>query len=142
MATNFGDVIYDSKGNDYIDSGAGDDVIYLTDGEDFVNAGEGDDIIYLLGHGEKRIWGGPGKDTYVITPNFASNKNTIILDFSPTVDKIDLTNFQNITSIDDLKLTDVIEKDLNFTMLIISSNKELALFGVQANEITNYAFVF
>ena len=142
ITTNLNDIIYDSQNNDDIDSGKGNDMIYLTNGEDFVNAGAGNDIIFLLGSGEKRIYSGDGKDIYIVMPNFISHNSTIILDFKPHSDKIDLTNFNDIHSYSDLSLEEVTKDNLNFTILTISENIALALYNIRADEIYEHSFIF
>jgi Ca2+-binding RTX toxin-like protein len=144
IATDYSDEVHDSIGDDNIDSGAGDDKITLTNGSDTLNAGNGNDKIYLSGLGEKRIWGGIGSDTYIIGSQFKSLKNTIIIDFEATIygDKIDLSSLTNIKSLADIKLASVKEQGLQFTIVSLGEGQEIALFNVNANNLSVHNFIF
>ncbi|AIL66063.1 Ca2+-binding protein, RTX toxin [Rickettsiales bacterium Ac37b] len=144
--TAYNDVIYDNHETNIIAAGNGDDEIYLTDGDDSVNSEKGDDRIYLGGIGKKQIWGGFGKDTYIITPKYSStaDNKTIIVDFeyqTPT-DKIDVSQFPAIHSIEDLSIEQIYDNDIMYANIKISEDKEIRLFDVKVFDLTAAHFIF
>ena len=87
------DAIYGEQGRDILNGGAGDDEIYGGEDKDTINGGEGNDLLD----------GGPGIDTFVFEPG---SGNDYIMDFTPGVDRIDLsaitdTGGNAITSVSD-----------------------------------------
>jgi Ca2+-binding RTX toxin-like protein len=104
------DTIYGGSDDDHIDGGEGDDKLYGGSGDDRIDGGEGDDRIRAGsgddeisgGEGDDRITTGTGADRIVFSGDFA---NDVITDFNPDLDVIDLTDFADITSIDQLTIT-------------------------------------
>jgi Ca2+-binding RTX toxin-like protein len=89
-----GDVVFvgNSDNND-VTTGDGDDTLYGGGGIDFLYSGEGADTLDG-GDGWDFLWGEGGADTFVfdhLGPG-SQNQTDSILDFTPGVDKIDLSN--------------------------------------------------
>lgn len=145
-ATKFADVIYDSAGDNIITGGDGDNVIHVSDGNDIIIVGSGRDKIHLNGNGDKRITGGYGGNKYIIGSNFQSNKfaSTIITDFMVTgaKDVVDLSAYQMISNINDIKIVQLYEQDLKFAHITIVGNKELFLFDIEVSKINESNFIF
>ncbi len=86
------DVVFGGAGNDYLFGYSGDDLLRGDSGDDILDGGEGNDILL----------GGLGRDTFVFEPeNFWPFTDTII-DFAHGQDKLDLTAFPTIDSVQDL----------------------------------------
>ena len=80
--------------------GGGDDSIYGENGNDRIYGGTGNDTIYG-GAGDDVLSGGADDDTFVFAPG---NGDDTITDFTDGDDKIDLSAFADITSVDDLSM--------------------------------------
>ncbi|NEP84052.1 MAG: calcium-binding protein [Okeania sp. SIO3B3] len=85
----------DDEGRDSISAGAGDDVIFGRGGRDTIVGGAGDDYIAPgLATGDSLI-GGLGNDSFAYFSISDDSKNTVIVDFDPSDDRIllDLNGF-------------------------------------------------
>ena len=82
------------EGNDYLHGGDGDDDLTGWEGHDRLEGGEGND----------RLRGYDGDDTFIFGPGHGSDR---IDDFTVGEDLIDLTQFSNISGLDDLTITAV-----------------------------------
>ena len=78
----------------------GDDRMYGENGNDRIYGGVGNDMIYG-GAGDDVLSGGADDDTFVFAPG---NGDDTITDFTDGDDKIDLSAFADITSVDDLSM--------------------------------------
>lgn len=67
-----------------------------------ISGGNGDDLLILNG-GNSFIWGGNGKDTFVVSPETASGST--ILDFQKGVDTIVFEEIEGVSSMSDLSIT-------------------------------------
>ena len=111
------DILAGDLRDNRINGDAGDDVLYggPDGGDDLLAGGTGDDRLYggkgndtlEGGPGNDQLWGGPdndmldggeGDDTFFIA---AGGGNDAILDFGNGEDKIDLTAFADIQSVED-----------------------------------------
>jgi len=89
-----------SPGADVLAGGARNDILSGGAGNDTLNGAGGDDIL-LDGPGADRLRGGPGADLFVLTPDGA--RDTIV-DFDPAADRLDLSDFPMLRSIDQLDI--------------------------------------
>ena len=78
----------------------GDDKLYGEEDNDRIYGGKGNDTI-VGGTGDDLLSGGPDDDTFVFAPGVG---NDTITDFTDGDDKIDLSAFTDITSVDDLSM--------------------------------------
>ena len=85
------DRMYGENGNDSIFGGIGNDTVHGGIGNDTVYGGAGDDVLS----------GGADDDTFVFAPG---NGDDTITDFTDSDDKIDLSAFADIASVDDLSM--------------------------------------
>ena len=92
-----------NDGDDFLWGDVGNDKLYGNAGDDILTGGPGNDTFWA-GAGDDILGGGPGVDKFVIQPSNADNTD-IILDFSQGEDKIYLTSFASINTIDDLTLS-------------------------------------
>ena len=91
------DLLYGGPGNDKLYGGKGNDALLGGSGWDELRGGPGDDKFYY----GSAMWGGPGEDVFI----FRSQGFGDILDFADGEDKIDLTAFKNVDSIEDMTVT-------------------------------------
>ena len=80
--------------------GGGDDRMYGENGNDRIFGGKGDDTI-IGGVGDDTLSGGPDEDTFVFAPGGGDDT---IMDFENRDDRIDLSAFTDINSLDDLSM--------------------------------------
>ena len=85
------DRMYGENGNDSIFGGIGNDTVHGGIGNDTIYGGAGDDVLS----------GGADDDTFVFAPG---NGDDTITDFTDSDDKIDLSAFADIASVDDLSM--------------------------------------
>ena len=92
------DVLDGREGDDWLDGGPGDDRLYGGIGNDTLQGGPGDD--YLRGGPDNdSLAGGEDDDTFSFTPGSGDD---IVLDFGNGEDAIDLSDFADIRSVEDL----------------------------------------
>ena len=127
------DIIYGREGDDFIDGQEGDDVIYGEEGNDTLKGSQENDIIYggagndrLIGNeGNDILEGGDGNDIFVITK--PSDSDTIS-DFVVGNDKIDLTNYNQFSSLKTLQyFGEAIEQNAADVVIKIDSNTNVNL---------------
>ena len=86
------DTIYANNGKDTLSGGAGNDILYAEAGNNSLSGGTGNDTLYG-GVGNDTMHGGDGKDIFV------HNMGTLYIeDYTAGQDKIQLTNFDIVTS--------------------------------------------
>ena len=110
--------------------------IFVPWGDDILSGGAGSD--YLEGGpGNDTLTGGAGADYFVFAPRSGNDRVT---DFHLAEDRIDLSVFNNIFSLDDLAL------EQNGEDLVISLQQhgggEITLQGVSETELTEAHFIF
>ena len=97
------DKLYGSEGNDELRGGADDDTLSGSSGTDKLYGGDGEDILDG-GSGDDILDGGDGEDIYRFSQNDGDDD---IKGFSTSRrdgDRIDLTDFEDIDSMDDLDI--------------------------------------
>lgn len=119
------DVITGGDGSAIIYGGGGDDEFHAgdTSGSVLFDGGEGNDVIEL-GEGGGVVTGGEGEDTIVFGPD--GSQNTVITDFDPEKDTIDLSNFTGAVSF---------ESDGEGGTRIIIGGNEIHVPGVEVDEV-------
>lgn len=119
------DDITGGDGSAVISGGDGNDSFHGSDGSGSVifDGGEGNDFIEL-GGGGGIVTGGDGNDTYVFGPDGA--ENTVITDFDPDDDEIDLSKFTGPVSF---------ESDGEGGTRIIIGDQEIHVPGVEVDEV-------
>ena len=98
-------------GDDILQGGSGNDKLYGGIGDDYIEGNAGNDQL-RGGSGDDWLFGGAGDDTYFLAPGGGDD---IIEGLGTGTDKIDLTAFEDIRSIDDLDMAqngDYLELDL------------------------------
>ena len=98
------DEMYGDDGDDRIFGGRGNDTLTGGEGNDLLKGGPGDDVLIVDGDDMDVVNGGPGSDTFRFFPSDLGGGS--IQDFTDGEDKIDLTAFTNINSMDDLDIED------------------------------------
>ncbi len=93
-----GDQIVGSDTDDVIHGTVNDDVIVGFDGNDTLFGGAGDDRI-IDGAGVDIMWGESGADIFVFRQDYRMDS---VMDFEDGIDKIDLTDFAMLYSIEQL----------------------------------------
>ncbi|MCV2874167.1 hypothetical protein OEZ71_17860, partial [Defluviimonas sp. WL0050] len=88
-------------GNATLSGAALDDILAGGNGNDVLSGENGDDIL-VDGRGEDILTGGPGSDIFVFTPDGQRDK---ILDFTPGIDRLDLSAFGLLYSVEQLTIT-------------------------------------
>ena len=130
------DVIFDGMGDDRIDGGDGEDTIYVFAGTNDVRGGLGDDYV-SGGVGEDSLRGGPGDDvlrggagtdTFAFGPGDGSD---VVKDFSGDHDRLDFTDFPDITGLSDLTVT--VDADGTTVSLAAHGGGEIRLEGFTAS---------
>ena len=97
------DTLEGGAGDDYLHGGSGDDTLYGGEGNDQFYAGAENDTLYA-GSGDDTLRGEEGNDTFIFA---AGHGNDTIGDFlyGNDEDMIDLTQFTDISSFNDLTIT-------------------------------------
>ena len=116
------DSLFGGSGNDQVFGGKGSDLLYGGDGDDLLRGGPGDDTLEAVREerdleksndqeihlkvvrfdsGDDRLDGGTGDDVFYFFPEGGDD---VILDFGNGEDRIDLTAFEDIQSLDDLSM--------------------------------------
>ena len=138
-----------SSNNDQMFGGPGDDRLFGGQGNDTLTGGQGNDVL-KGGPGEDRLiadgdeldvlHGGPGRDVFVFSPSDLGGGT--IQDFTTGEDKINLTAFDDIHSMDDLDITPLGENvhielkgEEYLTMIILSD------FDVSNLDESDFSFI-
>ena len=94
------DDMYGGNGDDRLFGGKGNDTLTGGEGNDLLKGGPGEDTLIADGDELDVLNGGPGEDTFVFFKSELGGGT--IQDFTDGEDKIDLTAFTDINSMDDL----------------------------------------
>ena len=103
------DQFYLANGDDKIVAGGGNDIVFAAGGNDDIQGNDGFDVLYGQdgndklngGYNGDYLSGGNGADTYVITHALDSTivQADLLLDFTPGLDKIDLSALDPIPGV-------------------------------------------
>ena len=96
------DTLMGGDGNDDLEGGVADDSLNGGDGHDELDGGGGADKI-TGGAGDDELTGGSEADEFIFAQG---NGFDYVVDFADNEDKIDLSAFEDITSIEDLNIRD------------------------------------
>lgn len=103
---------------------AADDLLFGNAGDDRLIGFEGNDIL-IDGAGVDTLTGGPGADRFVF---YRDNRLDTVTDFTPGEDVLDLSDFDNLHSFDQLVLT---QKDYGVLITYETERIQLMSEGVQ-----------
>ena len=95
------DMMYGENGDDRLFGGRGNDTLTGGEGNDLLKGGPGNDKLIADGDNMDVLNGGPGEDTFIFFPSNVGGGS--IQDFTDGEDKIDLTEFTGISSMEDLE---------------------------------------
>ncbi len=130
------DTLIGGEGRDTLIGNAGDDLLMGGEGNDNLDGGEGDDWL-IGGEGDDTLTGGTGSDTFVFSPGHGNNT---ITDFRVDEDEINLMFYKDITSFDQLSLT---QDGLNVVMDLSSQGGgKIVLEGVTLSDLDEFDFTF
>ena len=133
------DRLYGGKGNDYLDGGADNDRLYGGIGNDILNGGADNDLLYG-GPDDDTLIGSYGDDIFFFAPGGGADT---VRDFGFGDDKIDLTAFADIRSMEDLVLA---QAQQGFALVIDLSGQgggTVTLEDVtEAEQLTDDHFIF
>ncbi len=132
-----GDVLKGGEGDDKLTGNAGIDLLMGGEGDDTLIGGDGADIL-IGGEGVDILTGGAGADDFVFATGHGNDQ---ITDFTFDEDKINLSVFNEITSFDQLSLT----QDGTDVVLDLSSHgggvitlQNVTLSNLDADDFTLY----
>ena len=90
------------NGDDRVFGGRGNDTLIGGEGNDVLKGGPGEDTLIVDGNDMDVLYGGPDQDTFRFFPSDLGGGS--IRDFTDGEDVIDLTEFTDINSMDDLDI--------------------------------------
>lgn len=90
-----------SNGNDSLTGNAGDNTLSGGGGDDRLMGGDGNDVL-IDGAGSDTLWGQGGADLFFLS---ADGQTDTIADFTPGIDRLDLTSWAGLTSASQLVMT-------------------------------------
>ena len=123
-------------GDDTLHGGAGDDRLYGGRGNDTLSGNAGDDTLHG-GPGDDTLYGGAGNDTFVFAPGHGEDA---LPDFGHGDDRIDLSAFDGIDSLEDLSIS---QTDRGAVIdLSAHGGDTLTLAGVLPDALTGDDFIF
>ena len=139
------DTLEGKAGADFLEGGEGDDTLSGGRGHDLLQGGKGSDILkgnsgkdtLSGGEGDDTLTGGRGADIFVFAPK---NGKDNITDFTVNSDTIDLTSYNNLTSFDQLEIT----QNGSDTVIDLSSHGggTITLDNVDLNTLDDNDFSF
>ncbi len=134
------DTFYGGDGDNIFKGHGGDDEFHGGKGRNFFFGEDGNDVFYIHGTYNKVI-GGPGRDKFVISPFLGAGAGeTIITDFDVAAsESIDLQNFSNIKSVEQLN---IIRSPGNYSKITLSDNQFVTLKNIKPSELTENNFIF
>ena len=133
------DEMYGGNGDDRIFGGKGNDILTGGEGNDYLKGGPGEDTFIIDGDDMDVLYGGTEKDTFQFFPSNVGGGS--IKDFSDGEDVIDLTEFTDIRSLDDL---DIISHGDNVRIKLSGSDylTTIILSDFDINNVDNSDFLF
>lgn len=133
------DNMYGGPGDDRIFGGKGDDRLIGGEGIDIVNGGPGEDWFVIEGDDMDILRGGADNDRFEFSPSKLGG--AIIRDFTNGQDRIDLTGFADINSINDMDITSIgrnVRIDLSGSDYLTT----IILSDFNVNNLDNSDFLF
>ena len=133
------DRMYGGNGDDRIFGGKGNDILTGGEGNDFLKGGPGEDTFIVDGDDMDVLYGGTEKDTFQFFPSNLGGGS--IRDFNDGEDVIDLTEFTDINSMDDLDIVshgDNVRIELSGTDYLTT----IILSDFDLNNLDNSDFLF
>ena len=133
------DRMYGGNGDDRVFGGRGNDILTGGDGNDLLKGGPGEDTLIIDGDHMDVLYGGPDGDTFRFFPSNLGGGS--IRDFSNGEDVIDLTEFTDINSMDDL---DIVSHGSNVSIELSGSDylTTIILSDFDVNNLDNSDFLF
>ncbi len=151
------DTIYGDAGTDTLDGGLGGDTIYGGNDENYLYGGGGSDTLHL-NDGLNHAFGGTGSDIFVVHKDLVDNGriqitnggisaffNDVIDDFDLANDKIDLSNFSQLSQLSDLRLSSFNLNGTNYLRVYMGQNftdQQITLKGISSSSLVNGHFIF
>ena len=128
--------LFGHGGDDTLNGGAGDDRLYGGRGADTLSGDGGNDTLHG-GPGDDTLYGGAGNDTFVFAPGHGEDA---LPDFGHGDDRIDLSAFDDIASLEDLSIA---QTDRGAVIDLSDHGGEtLTLAGVLPDALTGDDFIF
>lgn len=146
------DLVFAGEGNDTVEvaEGSNNNRIYGAEGNDVLYGGMDDillggadnDELYAVGSGNTTLVGGAGVDQFwIVNGELPETPNTVV-DLEPGVDVIGIEGISEITSVEDLSLTEITLPQGDTSTLISAAGQQLAvLFDVSPSDIDDSSFV-
>ena len=133
------DRMYGDNGDDRIFGGRGNDILTGGEGNDLLKGGPGEDIFIVDGDDMDVLYGGPEGDTFRFFPSDLGGGS--IRDFTDGEDVIDLTEFADINSMDDL---DIVSHGDNVLVELSGTDylTTIILTDFDVNNLDNSDFLF
>lgn len=133
------DMMYGGNGDDRIFGGKGEDTLTGGEGNDVLKGGPGADIIIADGDDMDVLYGGTEQDTFRFFPSDLGGGS--IRDFTDGEDVIDLTEFADISSMDDL---DIVSYGANVRIELSGADylTTIILSDFDINNLDNSDFLF
>ncbi|MCY4228617.1 MAG: hypothetical protein OXF20_13190 [Gammaproteobacteria bacterium] len=133
------DVMYGGNGEDRLFGGKGDDTLTGGEGNDLLKGGAGADTIIVDGDDMDVLYGGSDEDTFRFLPSGLGGGS--IRDFSDGGDVIDLTQFTDVNSMDDL---DIVSRGNNVRIELSGADylTTIILSDFALSNLDNSDFIF
>ena len=147
------DLLFGGDGDDLVQGDLGNDVLWGGDGQNDMFGNEGNDIFHLE-HGRNIVNGNEDVDTFVIHDTVATGAfsiggvggfNDIIVDFDPLTEVIDISEFLNVQSFNDLFIQTFNINGTDFTRVHIgssSSDQNFTLENIHQTQLSAGNFIF
>ncbi len=133
------DIIFGDEGDDRLFGHGGRDTLHGGAGNDKLRGGGGNDLL-LGGGGDDDLFGNGGSDTFVFDLDGGADRIFGFTAGSNSVDVIDLTAFDAITTFDDV--LSIATEVGNDTVLELDMTSTLTLVGIDVNQLDSGDFVF
>lgn len=131
------DVIAGQEGDDLLKGGTGDDVLFGQEGNDILSGGEGDDFLFGAS-GINTLSGGAGNDSFVIENNPDSITVITDLELGNTLEKIDFTLYEGLTSFSQLN---IVQKGSD-AVINLPDNQQVVVKNVNVSSLGSSNFRF
>lgn len=109
------------------------DILYGTDADNTLDGGQGDDTL-IDGRGADSLRGGPGADIFVFT---ADGTPDTVLDFEIGVDRLDLSGFERLRSLDQVTFTST-----ETGVILTYNGEQIELITADGSSLDSVDFTF